>query len=38
MAQLIQAGALMALILPIILYFVIQRFLVQGTMVTGVEK
>ena len=36
--QLIQAGALMALILPIILFFVAQRFFVQGIVVTGVEK
>ena len=36
--QLIQAGALMALILPIILFFVAQRFFVQGIVITGVEK
>lgn len=36
--QLIQAGALMALILPIILFFVAQRFFIQGIVVTGVEK
>jgi multiple sugar transport system permease protein len=36
--QLIQAGALLALILPVILFFVAQRFFVQGIVVTGVEK
>jgi multiple sugar transport system permease protein len=36
--QLIQAGALLALILPIILFFVAQRFFIQGVVVTGVEK
>ena len=36
--QLIQAGALMALILPMILFFVAQRFFVQGIVITGVEK
>jgi multiple sugar transport system permease protein len=36
--QLIQAGALMTLILPLILFFVAQRFFVQGIVVTGVEK
>jgi multiple sugar transport system permease protein len=36
--QLIQAGALMALILPIILFFIAQRFFVQGIVITGVEK
>ena len=36
--QLIQAGALMAIILPLILFVVAQRFFVQGIVVTGVEK
>jgi multiple sugar transport system permease protein len=36
--QLIQAGALMAIILPMILFFVAQRFFVQGIVITGVEK
>jgi multiple sugar transport system permease protein len=36
--QLIQAGALMALILPVILFFVAQKFFVQGIVITGVEK
>jgi multiple sugar transport system permease protein len=36
--QLIQAGALMALILPMILFFVAQRFFVQGIVITGVDK
>jgi multiple sugar transport system permease protein len=36
--QLIQAGALLAIVLPIILFAVAQRFFVQGIVVTGVEK
>jgi multiple sugar transport system permease protein len=36
--QLIQAGALMALILPLLLFAVAQRFFVQGIVITGVEK
>jgi len=36
--QLIQAGAMMALLLPVILFFVAQRFFVQGIVITGVEK
>lgn len=36
--QLIQAGALMALILPMILFFVAQRFFIQGVVITGVDK
>ncbi|HJS17811.1 MAG TPA: carbohydrate ABC transporter permease [Anaerolineales bacterium] len=36
--QLIQAGALMALIAPLILFMLAQRFFVQGIVVTGVEK
>ena len=36
--QLIQAGALMALIAPLILFMIAQRFFVQGIVVTGVDK
>ena len=36
--QLIQAGALMTLIIPLILFFLAQRFFVQGIVITGVEK
>jgi multiple sugar transport system permease protein len=36
--QLIQAGALMAVVLPVLLFFVAQRFFVQGIVVTGVER
>jgi multiple sugar transport system permease protein len=36
--QYIQAGALMALILPLILFALAQRFFVQGIVITGVEK
>lgn len=35
---LIQAGALMALIAPLILFVIAQRFFVQGIVITGVEK
>lgn len=36
--QLIQAGALMTLILPLLLFIFAQRFFVQGIVVTGVDK
>jgi multiple sugar transport system permease protein len=36
--QLIQAGAMMTLILPMLLFFAAQRFFIQGIVVTGVEK
>ena len=36
--QLIQAGALMALVAPLLLFVVAQRFFVQGIVITGVEK
>ena len=36
--QLIQAGALMALIAPLILFILAQRFFIQGIVVTGVDK
>jgi multiple sugar transport system permease protein len=35
---LIQAGALMALILPVLLFFLAQRIFIQGVVITGVEK
>lgn len=35
---LIQAGSLMALIAPLILFAVAQRFFVQGIVITGVDK
>lgn len=35
---LIQAGALMASVLPILLFFLSQRVFMQGVVVTGVEK
>ena len=35
---LIQAGALMAMIAPLILFALAQRFFVQGIVITGVEK
>ena len=36
--ELIQAGSLMAMLLPILLFAVAQRFFVQGIVITGVEK
>jgi multiple sugar transport system permease protein len=36
--QYIQAGALMVLIIPLILFVAAQRFFVQGIVITGVEK
>ena len=36
--QLIQAGALMALGMPLLLFLLAQRFFIQGIVVTGVEK
>lgn len=36
--QLIQAGALMTLIPPLILFILAQRFFVQGIVITGVDK
>lgn len=36
--QLIQAGALMALVIPVFLFFLAQRFFIQGVVITGVEK
>ncbi|MEA3337875.1 MAG: carbohydrate ABC transporter permease [Chloroflexota bacterium] len=35
---LIQAAALMALILPVIIFFLAQRWFIQGVVITGVEK
>lgn len=37
-AEMIQAGALLTLIFPLILFFLAQRFFVQGIVITGVEK
>lgn len=36
--QLIQAGAMMALLLPVLLFFAAQRFFIQGIVITGVDK
>lgn len=36
--QLIQAGALMTLIIPLIIFFMAQRFFIQGIVITGVDK
>jgi multiple sugar transport system permease protein len=36
--ELIQAGSLMALLAPLLLFVIAQRFFVQGIVVTGVEK
>ena len=36
--ELIQAGSLMALLAPLLLFVLAQRFFVQGIVITGVEK
>ena len=36
--QYIQAGALMTILIPVIVFFAAQRFFVQGIVITGVEK
>jgi multiple sugar transport system permease protein len=36
--ELIQAGALLTIIFPLILFFLAQRFFIQGIVITGVEK
>lgn len=36
--HLIQAGSLMALILPVVIFFFAQRLFMQGVVMTGVEK
>ena len=36
--QLIQAGALLTLLLPLLLFIFAQRFFVQGIVITGVDK
>lgn len=36
--ELIQAGSMLTLILPLILFLLAQRFFVQGIVITGVEK
>jgi multiple sugar transport system permease protein len=36
--NMIQAGALLTLIIPLVLFFMAQRFFIQGIVITGVEK
>jgi multiple sugar transport system permease protein len=36
--ELIQATSLMAMVLPIVIFFLAQRFFMQGVVVTGVDK
>jgi len=36
--ELIQAGALLTLLFPLLLFFLAQRFFVQGIVITGVDK
>jgi len=36
--ELIQAGSLLTLLFPLVLFFIAQRFFVQGIVITGVEK
>jgi multiple sugar transport system permease protein len=34
----IQAGTLMTLILPVVMFIIFQRFFIRGIVITGVEK
>jgi multiple sugar transport system permease protein len=36
--ELIQAGALLTLLIPLLLFFLAQRFFIQGVVITGVDK
>ena len=36
--ELIQAGSMMTLLLPLILFVAAQRFFIQGIVITGVDK
>jgi multiple sugar transport system permease protein len=36
--QYIQAGALMTIVIPVIVFFLAQRFFIQGIVITGVER
>jgi len=36
--ELIQASALMGMVLPVVLFFLTQRFFMRGVVITGVEK
>ncbi len=36
--ELIQAGSLLTLLFPLILFIIAQRFFVQGIVITGVDK
>jgi multiple sugar transport system permease protein len=36
--NMIQAGALLTLIIPLVIFFIAQRFFIQGIVITGVEK
>ena len=36
--QYIQAGALMTIVIPVIVFFLAQRFFIQGIVISGVEK
>jgi multiple sugar transport system permease protein len=35
---LIQAGTLMTLVIPVMLFIIFQRFFTRGIVITGVEK
>ena len=35
---LIQAGTLMTMIIPVLLFLIFQRFFVRGIVITGVER
>jgi multiple sugar transport system permease protein len=36
--ELIQAGSLVTLIIPLVIFIIAQRFFVQGIVITGVDK
>ncbi|QYU67696.1 hypothetical protein J4558_22795 [Leptolyngbya sp. 15MV] len=36
--QLVQATSMMALVLPLIIFFLAQRFFMRGVVITGVER
>ncbi len=37
-STLIQAGNIMTLVIPVILFFIFQRVFIRGIVITGIEK
>jgi multiple sugar transport system permease protein len=37
-STLIQAGNIMTLIIPVVLFFIFQRVFIRGIVITGIEK